>query len=246
MTFAERIGRLDAANDHAPLYRQLQRALREAIQKKILSPDDALPAERDLADEFKISRITVRKALDGLVGEGLLTRRQGAGTFVARDVPRLPRASAECHTPDDAAPRSLPLTVGVTAPDPRTSRIFRRLMTAIGRPDLAEDESLARNAARWDRRDELDEAIAAWTRTLPRDEALDVLDDAGVPAGPILTAADTAASRVYQRVGFHIIGTGMAFIDEGSGETRSQESGVRSQGNGGTLPPLSAPERGRG
>ena len=86
MTFAERIGRLDARDNHAPLYKQLQRALREAIQTKVLAPDDALPAERDLADEFSISRITVRKALDGLVSEGLLTRRQGAGTFVAARV----------------------------------------------------------------------------------------------------------------------------------------------------------------
>lgn len=39
-----------------------------------------------MADEFNISRITVRKALDGLVSEGLLTRRQGAGTFVAARV----------------------------------------------------------------------------------------------------------------------------------------------------------------
>ncbi|MDG2523534.1 GntR family transcriptional regulator [Caulobacter segnis] len=85
MTFADRIGRLDEA-DHAPLYRQLQRALREAIKTKVLSPDDALPAERDLAEEFAVSRITVRKALDGLVNEGLLTRRQGAGTFVAARV----------------------------------------------------------------------------------------------------------------------------------------------------------------
>jgi GntR family transcriptional regulator len=66
--------------------KQLQRALREAIHKKILAPDDALPAERDMAEEFSISRITVRKALDGLVSEGLLTRRQGAGTFVAARV----------------------------------------------------------------------------------------------------------------------------------------------------------------
>ncbi|MET0338100.1 MAG: GntR family transcriptional regulator [Caulobacter sp.] len=85
MTFADRIGRLDEA-DHAPLYRQLQRALRVAIKTKVLSPDDALPAERDLAEEFAVSRITVRKALDGLVNEGLLTRRQGAGTFVAARV----------------------------------------------------------------------------------------------------------------------------------------------------------------
>jgi GntR family transcriptional regulator len=85
--FSERIGRLDVGgSQHAPLYQQLQRALREAIHKKILAPDDALPAERDMAEEFSISRITVRKALDGLVSEGLLTRRQGAGTFVAARV----------------------------------------------------------------------------------------------------------------------------------------------------------------
>src|SRR5689334_13932718 len=83
--FSEKIGGR-AGYDHAPLYKQLQRALREAIQTKVLSPDDALPAERDLAEEFGISRITVRKALDGLVSEGLLTRRQGAGTFVAARV----------------------------------------------------------------------------------------------------------------------------------------------------------------
>ena len=84
-SFAERIGGIDQG-DHAPLYRQLQRVLREAIGNQVLSPEDALPAERDLADELGISRITVRKALDGLVAEGLLTRRQGAGTFVAARV----------------------------------------------------------------------------------------------------------------------------------------------------------------
>lgn len=83
--FSERIGVLDS-DDHAPLYQQLQRVLRDAINGRILAPEDALPAERDLADEFSVSRITVRKALDGLVGEGLLTRRQGAGTFVAARV----------------------------------------------------------------------------------------------------------------------------------------------------------------
>ena len=60
----------------------MQRALREAIDRRILDADDALPPERDLADEFGVSRITVRKAIDGLVSEGLLMRRQGSGTFV--------------------------------------------------------------------------------------------------------------------------------------------------------------------
>jgi len=84
-SFVDRIGTLDPA-DHAPLYQQLQRALRQAITARVLSPEDALPAERDMAEVFSISRITVRKALDGLVSEGLLIRRQGAGTFVAARV----------------------------------------------------------------------------------------------------------------------------------------------------------------
>ena len=83
--FSETIGRLDEQG-RAPLYQQLQRALRSAISKNVLAPDEALPPERDLADEFSVSRITVRKALDGLVSEGLLIRRQGAGTFVAARV----------------------------------------------------------------------------------------------------------------------------------------------------------------
>ncbi|HUL95893.1 MAG TPA: GntR family transcriptional regulator [Usitatibacter sp.] len=65
-----------------PLYQQLQRALREAIETRVLAPDDALPAERQIAAELAVSRITVRKAIDGLVGEGLLVRRQGSGNFV--------------------------------------------------------------------------------------------------------------------------------------------------------------------
>ena len=84
-SFADRIGSIDQ-KDHAPLYRQLQRVLREAIQGQVLGPEDALPAERELAEDLGVSRITVRKALDGLVAEGLLTRRQGAGTFVAARV----------------------------------------------------------------------------------------------------------------------------------------------------------------
>ena len=69
-----------------PLYQQLQRSLRDAIERRVLGPDDALPAERDLATDLDVSRITVRKAIDGLVEEGLLVRRQGSGTFVSNRV----------------------------------------------------------------------------------------------------------------------------------------------------------------
>jgi GntR family transcriptional regulator len=86
-SFVDLIGTLEGQS-RAPLYQKLRRALRDAIEDNRLVVDEALPAERDLATEFGVSRITVRKALDALVGEGMLTRRQGAGTFVA------PRADA--------------------------------------------------------------------------------------------------------------------------------------------------------
>lgn len=82
MSFAAKIGTFRPGNP-APLYVQLQQLLREAIQRKLLAENDAIPPERDLAIEYDVSRITVRKAVGGLVEEGLLTRRRGAGTFVA-------------------------------------------------------------------------------------------------------------------------------------------------------------------
>jgi len=80
-SFAEVIRPLDPSGA-LPLYQQLQRAIREAIHSHVLAPDDALPAERQMASELSVSRITVRKAIDGLVEEGLLVRRQGSGNFV--------------------------------------------------------------------------------------------------------------------------------------------------------------------
>jgi GntR family transcriptional regulator len=71
------------ANSSQPLYQQLQRALRDAIEKRVLGPEDALPSERQLAADLGVSRITVRKAIDGLVSEGLLVSRQGSGNFVS-------------------------------------------------------------------------------------------------------------------------------------------------------------------
>ena len=80
-SFADVIRPLDPSGA-LPLYQQLQRAIREAINTQVLAPDDALPAERQIAAELSVSRITVRKAIDGLVEEGLLVRRQGSGNFV--------------------------------------------------------------------------------------------------------------------------------------------------------------------
>src|SRR6202167_6691211 len=84
-SLAKAVGPLDGRGN-LPLYQELQRVLRKAIDSRLLGPDDALPSERDLAADFAVSRITVRKALDGLVADGLLVRRQGAGNFVSARV----------------------------------------------------------------------------------------------------------------------------------------------------------------
>lgn len=75
--------------------------------------------------------------------------------------------------------------------------IFQRYMATIGRPDLAADPELQTNAGRWGRRDELDDAIGQWSIQHDRDEALKILDAAGVPSGPIYTAADICADEQY-------------------------------------------------
>jgi formyl-CoA transferase len=76
--------------------------------------------------------------------------------------------------------------------------IFRRYMHTIERPDLADDPELQTNAGRWRRREELDQAIGQWTIRHDRDEALKLLDEAGVPSGPIYTAADICADEQYE------------------------------------------------
>ena len=76
--------------------------------------------------------------------------------------------------------------------------IFRRYMQTVGRPDLADDPELQTNAGRWRRREELDAAIGQWTIERSRDEALKLLEEAGVPSGPIYTAADICADEQYE------------------------------------------------
>ncbi|RNE49132.1 CaiB/BaiF CoA transferase family protein [Corynebacterium alimapuense] len=75
--------------------------------------------------------------------------------------------------------------------------IYQRYMEVIGRPDLGIDPSLQTNADRWEHRDELDAVIGEWTATLPAAECLEILDKAGVPAGPIYTASDISEDPQY-------------------------------------------------
>ena len=79
--------------------------------------------------------------------------------------------------------------------------IFRRMMTAIGRDDLAHDPQLARNDGRALRGDELDEAIGAWCAAHDLEEVLTVLDAADVPSGKIFDVADIVNDLHYRARG---------------------------------------------
>ena len=67
-------------------YLRLRRAIRTVVEHRDIEPGQALPSERDLSQALGLSRVTVRKAIAGLVEEGLLTQRHGAGTFVAERI----------------------------------------------------------------------------------------------------------------------------------------------------------------
>ena len=75
--------------------------------------------------------------------------------------------------------------------------IFKRLMQCIGRPDLAQDPELAKNAGRVQRVEEIDAAIGAWTAQHSVDQVLAALAQAQVPSGKIYTVADIAADPHY-------------------------------------------------
>lgn len=72
-----------ADGGRAPLYLRLEALIRDAVERGVVAAGDTLPPEREIASELAISRVTVRKALAGLVSAGLLQQRRGSGTYVA-------------------------------------------------------------------------------------------------------------------------------------------------------------------
>ena len=110
-----------ATDVRLPAYARLRDTLTARIAQGQWTPDQPIPSEARLARDFDVSVGTVRKAVDGLVGEGLLERRQGSGTFV-----RAPSFNATLFRffpmrESDGSPLSIPssqmlLRAVVTAP----------------------------------------------------------------------------------------------------------------------------------
>jgi formyl-CoA transferase len=98
--------------------------------------------------------------------------------------------------------------------------VFRRLCTAMGRPELAEDPRYAGHIARGEHQDELDALVADWVGARPAAEVQRLLDEAGVIVGPIQTAADIVVDPQFrargmlvehfdERIGEDVLGPGV-------------------------------------
>ena len=126
-----------------PLYMQLASYFRLQIQTDVLKPGDQMIPETVISEALKISRTTVRQAMNYLVSEGLLTRRRGKGTFISN--PKLKRninylydftnnilslgatpssiiLVSECM---DVTPEPIRAVLGLKAPDFRTFHLER-------------------------------------------------------------------------------------------------------------------------
>lgn len=74
---------------HIPLYIQLKEDLISKIKNGVWDVNSQIPTEKELMGEYSVGRATVREAISLLVNEGYLLKKQGIGTFVAKDKPSL-------------------------------------------------------------------------------------------------------------------------------------------------------------
>jgi GntR family transcriptional regulator len=153
-----------------PLYLQLKRWIEDAVHRGVIKPGEALPSERDLAARVDMSRVTVRKAVQHLVREGLLVQRHGSGTYVAPQPNRVEQSLSQLtsFTEDMArrgmVVRSVWLDRGIYAPSAEEALALGLSATdsvaRISRLRLSGDTPLAIERA------------ALTARTLPDPEAV--------------------------------------------------------------------------
>ncbi len=135
---------------NAPIYLRLAQALRQKIVTGELDAGDALPSERDLCRILDASRVTVRRAIETLIDEGLIIRRQGSGTYVA---PRIEAPGSYLSSfSEDASARgemsgAIWLMKSYAAASPEEARVLELDTNArvlrLGRVRLAGGEPLA-------------------------------------------------------------------------------------------------------
>lgn len=162
-----------------PIYLQIAEQLRNRILSGAIRTGDALPPERELSEKLGVSRVTIRKAIELLMREGHLSRRQGSGTYIA---PRIEQAGG--------------LLAGFSA-DMNTrgldaSSIWLERITSFPAPE----EAMALGIS-------LDQTVQKMTRVrLANDEPL-AIENAVVPTVflPSLEIVDSSLYQALERLG---------------------------------------------
>jgi GntR family transcriptional regulator len=95
------------APSFSPLYQQIKALLTRSLRAGEWKPGQAIPSEVELAQRFRVSQGTVRKAVDELATENLVVRRQGKGTFVATHAEQRTQYRFLRLTPDEGQPAGL-------------------------------------------------------------------------------------------------------------------------------------------
>jgi GntR family transcriptional regulator len=177
------------------LHRQLFLVLRDQITRGTREPGSALPSEAALGEQYGVSRITVRRALQDLADQGYVRRRHGRGTFV------LERHDVAPPTPlttvmDGLRKTQLETTVQII--DVETRRPPERIRVALGLSGDAEALYLLR--VRHDKVDDVPLMISeAWLSPgLARQVTRDALQRQ--PLFEVLAAAGIAMGRVTQEI----------------------------------------------
>ena len=143
-------------NSIVPLYAQVVEQLRGDIENGVYSKTGRLPTEDKLSEQYRVSRITIRRAVEELVSQKLVRKKQGKGTFIC--APKLSRQldcpmsfTEMCRANGLTASAKL-LEAGITVPaDPEVREMLglaegssavriRRLRYAGGRPLVLEDD----------------------------------------------------------------------------------------------------------
>jgi len=93
-----------------PIYYQIEEYLKKMIETGKFAINQGIPSERELSGTFKVSRMTIRQAMNDLVNEGYLYRRKGKGTFVAEPKIEQPLQGLTSFTEDMIKRGMVPLT----------------------------------------------------------------------------------------------------------------------------------------
>src|SRR5690554_6890270 len=101
----------------SPLYEQIYNYLFDKIKEGELQKGDRLPSEKELADQFDVSRITSKKALELLSSYKLIDRIQGKGSFVASSLPDLHEVKIMRQHDTNSTASNMWKVIGVILPD---------------------------------------------------------------------------------------------------------------------------------